>query len=99
MHYLFAAMGLPGGRVTRQQRKPEPGMAAQASKHLGIGMTSALSTLLFLYLGTLADGRLGTEPWLTLMGAFVGAGAGFYYMYHHLVVVPRQKPPEGKADR
>ena len=34
---------------------------------------------------------LGSEPWLTLVGAFVGASAGFYYMYHHLVVVPRQR--------
>jgi hypothetical protein len=36
----------------------------------------ALSTLLFLYLGTRADGWLGTEPWLTLIGAFVGAARG-----------------------
>jgi F0F1-type ATP synthase assembly protein I len=82
----------------RQQRKPAPGTTAQASKYLGVGMTSALSTLLFLYLGTLADERLGTKPWLTLIGAFVGAGAGFYYMYHHLVIVPRQKPPEDGMD-
>jgi F0F1-type ATP synthase assembly protein I len=82
----------------RQQRKAEPGTTAQASKYLGVGMTSALSTLLFLYLGTLADERWGTKPWLTLIGAFVGAGAGFYYMYHHLVIVPRQKPPEDGSD-
>lgn len=73
------------------QRKTEPGQAAQASRYLGIGLTWALSTGLFLYLGSLADARLGSTPWLTLTGAFVGGAAGFYYMYHHLVIVPQRK--------
>jgi hypothetical protein len=47
-------------------------------------LTWALSTLLFLWLGTKADGWLGTGPALTLIGAFVGAAAGFYYMIHGL---------------
>jgi F0F1-type ATP synthase assembly protein I len=46
----------------------------------------AASTLLFLWLGTKADAWLGTEPWLALLGAFTGAGAGFYHMYQHLIV-------------
>ena len=64
---------------------------ASASQYLGHGLTWAASTLLFLWLGTRADAWLGTEPWLSLLGAFVGAGAGFYHMYHHLVVVPRER--------
>jgi F0F1-type ATP synthase assembly protein I len=38
-----------------------------------------------------ADRRLGTEPWLTLIGAFVGAVAGFWYMYRQLVIDPERK--------
>jgi F0F1-type ATP synthase assembly protein I len=57
-------------------------------------LTWAVSTLLFLWLGTKADGWLGTEPWLALLGAFVGAGAGFYHMYHHLVEVPQDRDRE-----
>ena len=53
-------------------------------RYLGLGMTWALSTLLFLWLGTLADKWLGSEPLLTFIGAFVGAGAGFYYMFREL---------------
>ena len=53
-------------------------------KYLGLGMTWALSTLLFLWLGTLGDKALGTKPALTFIGAFVGAAAGFYYMYREL---------------
>lgn len=62
-----------------------------AASYLGVGLTLALSTLLFLWLGSKADGWLGTEPWLTLVGAFVGAAAGFYYMIHHLIVVPGRR--------
>jgi F0F1-type ATP synthase assembly protein I len=82
-----------------QQRKGGPGFAAESSRYLGIGLTWALSTALFLYLGSLADGWLGTEPWLTLVGAFVGAAAGFWYMYRHLVVEPQRRQREGKDRR
>lgn len=76
-------------------RKPESG-GGQVSPgaYLGHGLTWAASTLLFLWLGTRADDWLGTEPWLALLGAFVGAGAGFYHMIHHLVVVPGQSRSE-----
>ena len=63
-------------------------------EYLGHGLTWAVSTLLFLWLGTKADDWLGTEPWLALLGAFVGAGAGFYHMYHHLVEVSRDQDGE-----
>ena len=67
------------------KRDPKPPPQVEISRYLGYGLTWALSTLLFLYLGTLADKWLGSKPALTLVGAFVGAAAGFYYMYHHLV--------------
>jgi F0F1-type ATP synthase assembly protein I len=82
-----------------QQRRTPPNSTQQVSKYVGVGLTSGLSTLLFVYLGSLADARLDTTPWLTLIGAFVGAAAGFYYMYHHLVIVPRHKRPGDGADR
>lgn len=69
--------------------KQPTGMQA-AAPYLGYGLTWALSTLLFLWLGSRADAWLGTEPWLTLIGAFVGAGAGFYYMYRNLVDAQRR---------
>lgn len=74
-------------------------MAGEASRYLGVGMTWALSTALFLWLGTLLDGRWNTEPIFTLLGAFVGAAAGFYYMYHHLVTMPQQRERERRAQQ
>jgi len=61
-------------------------------------MTWALSTALFLYLCTLLDGWSGTEPLFTLVGAAVGAVAGFYYMYYHLVIEPRQRAGRKRRD-
>ena len=56
------------------------------------------STLLFVLLGRAADGWLGTAPWLTLVGALVGAGAGFWYMYRELVLVPGRRDGRGSEE-
>ena len=79
-------------------RPPGTGLPAEAGRYLGVGMTWALSTALFLYLGTLVDKWVGTESLFTLLGAFVGAVAGFYYMYHHLVVEPRERAARKSED-
>ena len=44
------------------------------------------------------DGWLGTEPLFTLVGAFVGAAAGFWYMIHQLVHEPRGRRGAGEGD-
>lgn len=72
-------------------QRPGASQKQEAARYAGTGLTWALSTLLFLWLGTVADRWLGTEPWLTLVGAFVGAAAGFWYMYYHLVIQPQQR--------
>lgn len=60
---------------------------------LGHGLTWALSTLLFLGIGWWLDGRIGTTPILTILGSFVGATAGFYSLYHHLVTAQKVDAP------
>ncbi|HWV58199.1 MAG TPA: AtpZ/AtpI family protein [Longimicrobiales bacterium] len=79
-----------------RDRGPRPGPAAEIGRYLGHGITWALSTLLFLAVGFWVDGKAGTAPLFTIMGAFVGAGAGFYNLYYHLVVEPRKR---GRSDR
>lgn len=83
-----------GGRRGGPRRPP----GVEASRYLGLGLTWALSTALFLYLGWLADGWLGTRPLLTIVGAFVGAGAGFYHLYYYVVIEPRERERE-RRDR
>lgn len=61
-------------------RKPIPG----AMEYAGAGLQFALSILLFLYVGQWADGKLGTAPWLTILGVFVGFGASLYGIVRRL---------------
>jgi F0F1-type ATP synthase assembly protein I len=76
------------------EQRPGPSTSAEVSRYVGHGLTWALSTLLFLYLGTRADAWAGTRPLFTLVGALVGAGAGFYSMYYHLVIEPGRRKAE-----
>ena len=62
-----------------------------SGQHLGYGLAWALSVLLFLGAGAWLDGKLGTSPVLLVIGAFIGAGAGFYSLYYHIVIEPRQR--------
>src|ERR671939_423109 len=53
--------------------------------YVGLGFQFLGAILLFLYLGRWLDQRLGTTPWLLIVGVFVGAGAGFYSLYRKLM--------------
>lgn len=63
---------------------------------MGVGLQFAASILLFLFLGMWLDGKLGTAPWLLIVGVFVGGSAGFWSMYRRLVVEPREREKETK---
>lgn len=82
------------------EKKPDDALGFQAGRYLGVGMTWALSTALFLWLGKLVDGRFGTKPWFTLIGTAVGAAAGFYYLFHSLTAAAtpqRTRREDGEA--
>jgi F0F1-type ATP synthase assembly protein I len=80
-----------------QDRKETPQFSpwVNAGQYTGYGLTFALSTLLFLMCGWWLDGKVGTEPLFLILGAFVGAGAGFYSLYYHLVIEPRERDEDG----
>lgn len=51
-----------------------------------LGFSLVSSVLLFTGMGYGVDRLLGTGPWLMVVGVFVGAGMGFYYMVRILTV-------------
>jgi ATP synthase protein I len=55
----------------------------------GAGAQFVISILLFLYVGKWLDSKLGTAPWLLMLGVFVGAGAGFYSFYRRIMAASR----------
>ena len=62
----------PSEPPTERQR-----VLREVGRYTGFGLAWALSVLLFLLIGYWLDQRLGTLPWLTIAGAFVGAAGGF----------------------
>ena len=69
-----------------------------SGQFMGHGLTWALSVLLFLAVGGWLDSKLGTSPFLMIIGAFVGGAAGFYSLYYHIVIEPRQRELESRQD-
>jgi F0F1-type ATP synthase assembly protein I len=63
----------------------------QMARFAGVGFQFAGAILLFLFVGRWLDSRLGTEPWLLLLGVMVGAVAGFYSMYRQLMARPEER--------
>ena len=70
---------------------PQSELWRAAGQYTGYGLTFALSTLLFLLGGWWLDGKVGTTPLFMILGAFIGAGTGFYSLYYHVVVEPRER--------
>ena len=86
--------------MVRDRKGSDPQELIRASgQYMGYGLAWALSVLLFLAAGAWLDGKWGTSPVLTIVGAFVGAGAGFYSLYYHIVIEPRQRSNEDREDR
>ncbi len=69
-------------------------MVRVSGRYMGLGLTWALAVLLFLGIGAWLDSKLNTVPFLMILGAFVGGGAGFYSLYYHIVIEPRERQDE-----
>ena len=73
--------------------RPVGGMLSGAA-YAGLGLQFAATILIFLFAGQWLDRRLGTSPWLMLLGVLLGAGGGIYSMYRRLVRPPKEHPKE-----
>jgi F0F1-type ATP synthase assembly protein I len=68
-----------------------------------VGMSFVLAIVLGFGGGYWLDGRLGTKPWLSFLGFFVGLAAGVLNVYRVLqatsgpraAAAPERKPPAG----
>lgn len=78
--------------ANREPRRTLP----EVGRYSGYGLTIALSTALFAWLGKLLDERFRTGPLFVIVGTLAGFGASFYSMYWRLVL---DRPPDAPASR
>lgn len=79
----------------------QPGSRGNSSPNFaslaGMGVQFVVAILLFLFLGKWLDERLGTSPWLLILGVFGAAGASTYAMYRKVFPSERPKPPASRV--
>jgi F0F1-type ATP synthase assembly protein I len=63
---------------------------------MGLGLQFVIAILLCLYAGMWLDAKLKTAPWLMLIGALIGASAGFYSMFRVLMSEDKRMDAEDK---
>ena len=61
-------------------------------KYLAAGLRFGVGTLVFLLAGLWLDRRIGTSPFLTVLGALVGAFLGGFSMYRELMADKANRP-------
>jgi ATP synthase protein I len=83
--------GPPGGK--------EASGGPSASEFAGVGLQFAASIVLCLFAGQWLDRKLGTAPWLLIVGVFFGAGAGFHSLYRKLMAAQAREDAERAARR
>jgi F0F1-type ATP synthase assembly protein I len=62
-----------------------------------LGLTYALAIIMYGLGGWWLDGRLGSEPWFTILGVALGAVGGFVWVYREVMrdsAVSRNKKEE-----
>ena len=70
----------PEGQRPSGASEKRPANAAQYAQYAGLGFTFAGTFLVLGAVGWWLDGKLGTAPWLMLIGIALGACGGFYSM-------------------
>lgn len=80
---------MPSRREDPDPLRSKRSSQVEGAQFIGVGLQFAGSILLFLFAGRWLDERLGTEPWLLLLGTLVGAAAGFYSLYRQLTSATR----------
>ncbi|MBK7876673.1 MAG: AtpZ/AtpI family protein [Planctomycetes bacterium] len=89
------------GREPSPKRAPAQGeLTREFTRYAGLGFQFVAALGVFGLLGGWLDSRLGTRPWLLVVGIFVGAALGFYSLLKAIPSgsrAPRSGPPDDEA--
>lgn len=67
---------------------------AEIGPYLGLGVQLAASIVLMFFLGYWLDGKFGTSPVLTIIGAFLGGFVGIYSVIKTVLDLNRKNKSE-----
>jgi F0F1-type ATP synthase assembly protein I len=73
------------GRLSQQDDRGGKPDNPSPLQLMGLGFELVAPLLAGLFGGRWLDGRLGTAPWLVLVGAVTGAAAGMWSVYRRVV--------------
>lgn len=90
--------GTPEGKGSTRPSEVED-RGTSVGEYAGLGLQFAMAIIVFLYAGQWLDRKLGTAPWMLLIGVFVGAGGGFYSMYRKLMAAQAREEAAKAARR
>jgi F0F1-type ATP synthase assembly protein I len=89
--------GSSGKGTGESPRKGSANDPLDTSSLAGMGVQFLIAILLFLFIGKWLDSRLGTSPWLLILGVFGGATASTVAMYRR--VFPPDKTTKADASK
>ncbi|MEP6729269.1 MAG: AtpZ/AtpI family protein [bacterium] len=83
----------------KDDRRETAAGGTSPSEFAGLGLQFVIAILGGLYAGQWLDRKLGTSPWLLIIGVFLGAGLSFYSMYTKLMKAQALDDAARKARR
>jgi F0F1-type ATP synthase assembly protein I len=67
-----------------------PSGIPDAGQYAAVGVQFTAGILVFAFLGNWLDGRLGTKPWLLLLGVFGGFALSVFWIVRRLGAATRE---------
>jgi F0F1-type ATP synthase assembly protein I len=84
----------------QQSPSPEAKGFGRGYQYVALGFTFAGAILFFGWLGWLLDKWLNLRPLFTIVGTFLGGGAGFYRIYRQVMAdTAKDKGEPGAGSR
>jgi F0F1-type ATP synthase assembly protein I len=77
--------------VGRDRRKLNPGFLEALQFYTSVTMRIGVSLLLGFLAGYALDSRLGTQPWLAIIGFFIGVSLGVWSVYDMIRLTFKKK--------
>ena len=69
-----------------------PSSFREAAPYLGLGIQLAAAILVFYFIGSWADRKFDTTPWLMVVGVLIGAAGGFIQFFRSVSELGKKEP-------